>query len=62
MTLHNYRLLCANGMLFRDGRPCEDCVASHPWHGVRHGCYRASKAVSVPAAVTIALHQRMGTW
>ena len=62
MTLHNYRLLCANGMLFRDGRPCEDCVASHPWHGVRHGCYRASKAVSVPAAVTIALHQRIGTW
>lgn len=62
MTLHNYRLLCANGMLFRDGRPCEDCVGSHPWHGVRHGCYRASMAVSVPPAATIALHRRIGTW
>jgi glycosyltransferase involved in cell wall biosynthesis len=62
MTLHNYRLLCANGMLFRDGRPCEDCVGSHPWHGVRHGCYRASMALSVPAAATIALHRQLGTW
>ena len=25
-TLHNYRLACANGLMFRDGHPCEDCV------------------------------------
>jgi glycosyltransferase involved in cell wall biosynthesis len=62
VTLHNYRLLCANAMLFRDGRPCEDCVGTHPWHGVRHACYRGSVAASVPAAATIALHQRLGTW
>jgi glycosyltransferase involved in cell wall biosynthesis len=23
-TLHNYRLLCPNGMLYRDGQVCED--------------------------------------
>ena len=23
-TLHNYRLVCPNGLLFRDGRPCQD--------------------------------------
>jgi glycosyltransferase involved in cell wall biosynthesis len=62
MTLHNYRLVCANGQLFRDGAPCEDCVGSSPWHGVQHGCYRDSVVLSVPAAGTIALHDRLQTW
>jgi glycosyltransferase involved in cell wall biosynthesis len=62
MTVHNYRLVCANGQLFRDGAPCEDCVGASPWHGVQHGCYRDSVALSVPAAGTIALHDRLRTW
>lgn len=62
MTLHNYRLLCVNAMLFRDGKPCEDCVASHPWHGVKHACYQDSWAASVISAATIDLHRRMRTW
>jgi len=62
MTLHNYRLVCANGQLFRDGAPCEDCVGASPWHGVQHGCYRGSMVLSVPAAGTIALHDRLRTW
>jgi glycosyltransferase involved in cell wall biosynthesis len=62
MTLHNYRLLCANGALFRDGRPCEDCIGTHPWHGLRHRCYRDSALQSLPAAGTIALHSLLGTW
>jgi glycosyltransferase involved in cell wall biosynthesis len=62
MTLHNYRLLCANGLLFRDGRPCTDCVGTHPGHAVVHRCYRGSSALSAVAGASIALHQRAGTW
>jgi glycosyltransferase involved in cell wall biosynthesis len=62
MTLHNYRLVCANAQLYRDGRPCELCVGSHPWHGVRHRCYRGSALQSVPVAATIAVNGRLGTW
>ncbi|WP_052667104.1 glycosyltransferase [Nitriliruptor alkaliphilus] len=62
MTLHNYRLVCAAATLFRDGATCEDCVGTHPWHGVRHACYRGSRAQSAVAAATIALHARRGTW
>jgi glycosyltransferase involved in cell wall biosynthesis len=62
MTLHNYRLICANGQLFRDGAPCEDCVGASPWQGVLHRCYRDSAVLSVPAAGTIALHDRLRTW
>ena len=62
VTLHNYRLVCVNAQLFRDGAPCEDCVGSHPWHGVRHRCYRDSTMASAVSAITIQLNRRMRTW
>ncbi len=62
VTLHNYRLLCANALLFRNGAPCEDCVGTGPWDGVRHRCYRNSLPESFMAASTIALNRRLGTW
>ena len=62
MTLHNYRTVCSNALLFRSGRPCEDCVGSHPWHGVRHRCYRGSWVGSAAAAANIALQRTRGTW
>jgi glycosyltransferase involved in cell wall biosynthesis len=61
-TLHNYRLLCANALLFRDGRPCEDCVGTNPWPGVRHRCYRGSAAASAAAAGMIAANRALRTW
>jgi glycosyltransferase involved in cell wall biosynthesis len=61
-TAHNYRLVCSNAQLLRDGTPCELCVGTHPWHGVRFGCYRGSRVQSLPAAATIALNRKMGTW
>lgn len=42
-TLHNYRLLCANGMLMRDDRICELCLDSRH-HALLHRCYRGSLA------------------
>lgn len=62
MTLHNYRLVCGNALLFRDGAVCTDCVGDSPWHAARHGCYRGSRAQSMVAAATIALAARRGTW
>jgi glycosyltransferase involved in cell wall biosynthesis len=61
-TLHNYRLACSNALLFRDGRHCEDCVGTHPWHGLVHRCYRKSTPGSLAAASNIALHRGLGTW
>jgi glycosyltransferase involved in cell wall biosynthesis len=62
VSLHNYRLLCANALLFRNGRPSTDCVGSHPWWGVVHRCYRGSTAASAISAATIALHRARRTW
>jgi glycosyltransferase involved in cell wall biosynthesis len=61
-TLHNYRLLCANGALLRDGMPCEDCVSRGPWNAVRHGCYRGSRLQTAVWADTTAHHRKIGTW
>lgn len=61
-TLHNYRLLCANGMLLREGRPCEECVTRGPWNALRHGCYRGSRAQTAVWARATAHHRRRGTW
>jgi glycosyltransferase involved in cell wall biosynthesis len=62
-TLHNYRLICANGLFFRDGTPCEECLnRSAPWSAVRHACYRNSYAASLIAAGTLATHRALGTW
>jgi glycosyltransferase involved in cell wall biosynthesis len=62
MTLHNYRLLCANAALFRDGEPCELCIGGSAWNGLRHRCYRDSLAASGVAAGSITLNRSAGTW
>jgi len=62
-TLHNYRLLCPNGLLFRDGSACEDCVGSPlAWRGVVHGCYRGSRAGTLAVASVTAAHRALGTY
>jgi len=62
-TLHNFRLLCINGLLFRAGEPCHDCVnTKSPWQGVKNRCYRDSLAASAVAAGMLQLHRVLGTW
>jgi glycosyltransferase involved in cell wall biosynthesis len=62
MTVHNYRLMCLNGMFLRDGGPCTDCLSRVPWPGVRHRCYRDSAIASTAAATTIVVNRRRDTW
>lgn len=52
-TLHNYRLVCANGVFLRDGNVCERCLGKSPVQSIRFGCYRNSRLAS--AAVTAML-------
>lgn len=62
-TLHNYRLLCTNALLFRDEAVCEDCLGRRvAWPGLVHGCYRGSRAASGAVATMLAAHRLLGTW
>jgi glycosyltransferase involved in cell wall biosynthesis len=62
-TLHNYRLLCPGATFLREGRVCEDCLGKRvAWPGVRHRCYRDSRAASLAVTSMLGLHRLMGTW
>ena len=61
-TLHNYRLLCPAATLFRDGHVCEICLKKSPFHSVRYGCYRGSRAGTLAVARMVAHHRRAATW
>lgn len=62
-ALHNFRLVCVNALLFRDGKPCEDCLGKMtPWRGIAHSCYRHSRAASATVAAMLATHRFLGTW
>jgi glycosyltransferase involved in cell wall biosynthesis len=62
-TLHNYRLLCPNGLFFRDNRICEDCLGKAiPWPGAFHGCYRGDRAATTVTAAMLAVHRAFRTW
>lgn len=57
-TLHNYRLICPNALLVRDGRPCERCVGrTFPWPAIRFSCYRGSAAASSAVAAMLAVNR-----
>lgn len=61
-TLHNYRLICPAATLFRNGKPCEQCVGRLPLAGVAHGCYRGSRAATAAATVMLGVHRAIGTY
>src|SRR5690554_5776454 len=61
-TVHNFRFMCANGLFFRDGHPCELCKTGRTWNAVRYRCYRDSRLLSALYAGIIAFHRLIGTW
>ncbi|KQO44937.1 glycosyltransferase [Methylobacterium sp. Leaf85] len=61
-TLHNYRIICANAMLTRNGAPCEVCVGGSAYNAVLHRCYRDSRLGSLAVARSIQHHKQIGTW
>jgi glycosyltransferase involved in cell wall biosynthesis len=56
-TIHNYKLLCASGDFFREGSPCHDCAGGRVAPAALHGCYRGSRAATLPVVASLALHR-----
>ncbi len=62
-SLRNFRAICPEGMLHRDGAVCTDCVGKRAaWPGVVHQCYRDSAAGTAVVAIMSAGHRTAGTW
>jgi glycosyltransferase involved in cell wall biosynthesis len=60
MTLHNYRLVCAIGIAYRDGAPCSRCQGRRTTPGVRLRC-RGNLPEALAYAAGISLQQRRTT-
>jgi len=61
-TLHNFRLICPQAMLLREGKICEDCVGKQPWRAVVRKCYRDSAVQSAVLAGMLSMHRAAGTF
>lgn len=62
-TVHNYRMICPGGTLYRGGGPCEECFGKFAsWPGLVHACYRKNRAMTGAIAATNALHGVLGAW
>lgn len=51
VVAHNFRSICANGLLFRDGEVCTLCPDGTRASALRHRCYRDSLIATVPIAM-----------
>lgn len=63
LTLHNYRLFCPAALPVRGGLPCTECLDRRSvLPALRHGCYRGSRAATLPLAAGVALTRWLGLW
>lgn len=63
LTLHNYRLICANALLMRNGEVCELCTQKKfPFSGIRYKCYRNSSVGSAVVISITGIHKFLNTW
>ena len=46
MTLHNFRLICANGIFYTNNQICEKCINQPTYNAYKYNCYQESKIKS----------------
>ncbi len=63
LTLHNYRLICPNGLLLRDGKVCKYCIKKKfPYNSLFKRCYRGSFFQTIPVFLMLSLNNLLKTW
>lgn len=54
LSVQSYRLVCVNGLLYRDDRPCRRCVTHRaPAPAILHRCYRGSVVASAVGVASL---------
>ena len=61
-TLHNFRFICPNGLMLRDGHICDDCIRHGLKCAVKYKCYRGSKIQTLLLVTMLRLHRLLGTY
>ena len=61
-TVHNFRFICANGVLSRDGMPCLACVKDGLGCALGNRCYRNSWVQTLVLVTMLRIHRMLGTY
>lgn len=61
-TVHNFRFICPNALLYRDGHICEDCLSKGLSCAIKHNCYRGSKLQTLACVISMWIHRRTGIY
>ena len=61
-TLHNFRMQCPNGLFYRDGHICEDCVNAGLVCAIKHKCYRNSLIQTLAIVIMTKFHRLTGIY
>lgn len=56
-TVHNFRMLCPNGLFFRNNSICEDCPKRGLKCSIKNKCYHNSKIQSFFIALSLKIHR-----
>lgn len=59
LTLHDFKLICPNYLLYTEGRVCEGCRGGRYWQCVKHRCLKHSLAASMLASLEMYLHKAL---
>jgi glycosyltransferase involved in cell wall biosynthesis len=59
-VVHDFRMLCPNGVFYTQGKVCERCKHGNFLHAVRYRCYRDSYLASAIASSALGLHRLTG--
>lgn len=62
LTLHNYRLMCTNGILYRNNQICEECIGRSAYHALKHRCYRNSTSQTYAVARMLEKNKANQLW
>lgn len=62
-TLHNYRVTCANALLLRDEKICEQCLVKQSFlPSIKYGCYKNSRIATIPVAWMLYKYKSSQVW
>jgi len=62
MTLHDYKLICPNYKLMRNGRVCEDCKGKKFYMAILNKCHKNSYLASLIYAIETAFNKFLGKY
>lgn len=61
-TIHNFRLLCPNGVFYKNGSICEECLEIGLGKSISNKCYRSSKLGTIVVASMLKFHRVVDTY